>query len=344
MKTIILQRPEEFEFTKTDPPEKLKANEALLKVHRIGICGTDLHAYAGDQPFFDYPRILGHELGVEVIDTGSEVDNVSIGDKCSVEPYRYTHPDDPAVRRGKPNCAEHLSVLGVHEDGGMRERFTFPAKYLHSSQELSYDQLALIEPLGIGCHAVNRAQLNSDDKALVIGIGPIGLGAIQFAQMAASDVAVMDIDQNRLEFAKKEIGIQHTIQPTKDTKNTEAKIRQTFNGELPTVVFDATGSKKSMEAAINYVAHGGKLVYIGLFQGNFTLHDPTFHKKELTLLSSRNALSTDFDQIIRAIEQNNIDTTPWITHRAHFDDMISEFDHWTRPESNVIKAMVDIND
>lgn len=338
MKTIVLQEPGKFRRIQTNLDGKLNAGEALLKVHRIGICGTDLHAYNGKQPFFSYPRILGHELGVEIVEIGDEVTNVSPGDRCSVEPYRYTHPDDQAVKMGKPNCAEQLSVLGVHEDGGMREYFKFPAKYLHSSDSLSYGQLALVEPLGIGCHAVNRAGINVQDRVLVIGAGPIGLGALQFSLAAGADVVVMEIDTGRLEFCLENFDIAGGINPTE--KTAEEQLRQLFDGDLPSVILDATGNKQSMERAFDYVAHGGKLVYIGLFQGDITFHDPDFHKKELTLLASRNALASDFEQIIRSVERGEIDTAPWITHRVDFDDMIEEFDNWIDPESEVIKAMV----
>lgn len=340
MTNIVLQKPGKFAQFESQPDEQLAPDEALLKVHRIGICGTDLHAYAGEQPFFTYPRILGHELGVEVVDTGKEVTNVKVGDMCSVEPYRYTHPDDPAVKRGKSNCAEHLSVLGVHEDGGMREYFKFPSRYLHPSERLSYDQLALVEPLGIGCHAVNRAEITARDNVLVIGAGPIGLGTIQFARAAGADVAVMEISPKRLHFCRDTIGIDNRVNPL--DSDVGDQLRSFFGGELPSVVLDATGNKKSMEKAFDYVGHGGKLVYVGLFQGDVTFHDPGFHKKELTLLASRNALSSDFDQVIRAIEQKDIDTSPWITHRTKFDNMIGEFDHWLKPESGVIKAMVEL--
>ncbi len=340
VKTIVLQKPGTFGFKRTVVDDALKPGEALLKVHNIGICGTDLHAYAGEQPFFDYPRILGHELGVEVVNISENVTNVQIGDKCSVEPYRATHSNDLAVKRGKPNCAEHLSVLGVHEDGGMREHFTFPAQYLHPSKELSYDQLALIEPLSIGCHAVNRAEITSNDTVLVIGAGPIGLGAIQFARATGAHMAVMEISGRRLNFCKRQLGIDHLVNPTEG--KTETQIRSYFNGALPTAVLDATGNKQSMQRTFSYAAHGGKVVFIGLFQGDVTFHDPDFHKKELTLMASRNALSSDFEQIIRSIEQGEIDTSPWITHRAHFDEMISLFDSWTDPASNVIKAMVEV--
>lgn len=340
MKAIILQEPGNFKQIQTELDDELGLGEVLLKVHRIGICGTDLHAYAGEQPFFSYPRILGHELGVEVVETGDEVTNVSKGDRGAVEPYRYINPDDQAVRRGKPNCAEHLSVLGVHEDGGMREYFKFPAKYVHSSDSLSYDQLALVEPLGIGCHAVNRAEITSEDKVLVIGAGPIGLGALQFALATGAEVVVMEIDAGRLEFCLETLDVGGGINPLEE--NTEERLRDLFDADLPSVVLDATGNKQSMEKAFQYVAHGGKLVYIGLFQGDVSFHDPLFHKKELTLLASRNALASDFEQIIQSVERGDIDTDPWITHRTDFDNMIEEFDNWLKPESGVIKAMVEM--
>lgn len=339
MKSIILQTPGDFQQVEQEVDFELEKNEALLKVHRVGICGTDLHAYAGEQPFFSYPRILGHELGVEVVEIGAEVKNVSVGDRCSVEPYRYA-PSDQAVRQGKPNCAETMSVLGVHEDGGMREYFKFPAKFLHRSDQLSYDQLALIEPLGIGCHAVNRASVAPEDRVLVIGAGPIGLGALQFSLSAGAEVAIMEIDANRLEFCQQQFALAGGVDPADE--ETKEQLKDLFGGHLPTVVLDATGNKQSMENAFDLVAHGGRLVYIGLFQGEVTFHDPTFHKKELTLMASRNALASDFEQIIRSIEEGTISTDLWITHRASVDTMIDEFDGWIDPDSNVIKAMLEI--
>lgn len=340
MKVITLQEPGKFEQTQPELELNLARDEALLKVHRIGICGTDLHAYAGEQPFFSYPRILGHELGVEVVDIGEDVTNVSPGDRCSVEPYRYTNPEDQSVQRGKHNCAEHMSVLGVHEDGGMREYFKFPAEFLHKSEVLSYDQLALVEPLGIGCHAVNRAQVTPDDQVLVIGAGPIGLGVIQFALTASNEVAVMEIDEGRLDFCRQKFKLAGGINP--GPNDAEKQLRALFGGNLPSIVLDATGNKRSMEKAFDFVGHGGRLVYVGLVQGEISFHDPDFHKKELTLLASRNALASDFKQIIRSVEDGVIDTNPWITHRAPFDDMIDEFDKWMKPESGVIKAMVEL--
>ncbi|WPP48680.1 zinc-binding alcohol dehydrogenase family protein [Catalinimonas niigatensis] len=339
MKTIVLQQAGKFEYTESTLDKNLKPDEALVKVHSIGICGTDFHAYAGNQPFFSYPRILGHELGVEVMEVGAKVDHVKTGDRCSVEPY-HNFGNDQAVRRGFTNCGENVSVLGVHQDGGMREYLKIPASYLHKSDQLTYDQLALIEPLGIGCHAVNRAQVTAQDDVLVIGAGPIGLAAIEFAVASGARVVSMDINEDRLHFAASVMKIKGTVVANKE--DTEVQLRKQFDGDLPTIVFDATGNKHSMSKAMEYVASAGKLVFIGLFQGDFSFHDPYFHRKEMTLMASRNALPSDFKQIIRMMEEGKINTDAWITHRSSFEDMVGQFDRWLQPEAKVIKAIVSL--
>ena len=340
MKAIILKEPGQFVYEETEPDEDLQPHEALLRVHRIGICGTDYHAYQGNQPFFSYPRVLGHELGVEVAAVGSQVTQVKPGDKCSVEPYLNT-TQDQAVRRGFTNCGENISVVGVHQDGGMREYLTLPAQYLHTAETLSYDQLALVEPLGIGCHAVNRAKITADDYVLVVGAGPIGLAALQFATATGAKTVVMDVNTDRLAFAAALMKTGGTVVAGQD--DTVDQLRTLFGGDLPTVVLDATGSRQSMGKALEYAAPAGRIVFIGLFQGEFSFHDPYFHKKELTLMASRNALAADFRQIIRMMEAGTIDANAWITHRSTLGNMVEQFDNWLDPASRVIKAMVSID-
>jgi len=339
MKTLVLKEPGNFTYTDTIPDEDLQPHEALVKVHRIGICGTDFHAYRGKQPFFTYPRILGHELGVEVLGVGEKVANVAVGDKCSVEPY-LNNTQDQAVRRGFTNCGENISVLGVHQDGGMREQFKLPAKYLHQSNKLSYEQLAVIEPLGIGCHAVNRANIQPDDLVLVVGAGPIGLATVIFATARSAQTVVMDINEDRLNFAQAATDVHGTV--LAGGKDTTERLREQFDGDLPTIVLDATGNKYSMEKALDYTAPAGRIVFIGLFQGDFSFHDPYFHKKELTLMASRNALSSDFKQIIRMMEEGRINIDRWITHRSSFEELVDKFDGWLKPEAGVIKAVVSL--
>ena len=277
MNTIVLNEPFKFSLIDSAPPTALAAGEALVRVHRVGVCGTDLHAFRGRQPFFSYPRILGHELGVEVIEIAESGDasSIRVGDRCSVEPY-LNCGTCIACRNGKTNCCINLQVLGVHTDGGMREFITVPLHKLHKSEVLSYEQLALVETLGIGAHAVDRAQLKSQEWVLVIGAGPIGLSVIQFAKLITQNIIVMDVSEQRLAFCKQQFDVPHLIQVKPDVSPLE-QVEVITNGDLPTMVFDATGSVQSMNEAFKYVAHGGKLEFVGLVQADVTFHDPFFH-------------------------------------------------------------------
>jgi 2-desacetyl-2-hydroxyethyl bacteriochlorophyllide A dehydrogenase len=317
----------------------IRPDEARVRVHRIGVCGTDIHAFKGDQPFFTYPRILGHELGVEVLQVGAGIDNVRAGDLCAVEPY-VNCGICIACRRDRPNCCVKLQVLGVHIDGGMREELVVPARKLHASRKLSMDQLALVETLGIGCHAVDRAEVESGELALVVGAGPIGLAVTQFAMEAGARVIVLDIDKRRLEFCQAQLGVPYVIDANEE--DPKASLDRITMGDLPTAAFDATGNPQSMANAFEYPAHGGRLTFVGLFTGDLTFNDPSFHRRELTVLASRNARPADFTRIIRLIEAKKIDTSPWITHRTSLTNVVAEFPRWTDPGARVIKAMIEV--
>jgi 2-desacetyl-2-hydroxyethyl bacteriochlorophyllide A dehydrogenase len=337
MKTIVLKEPERFALIETDQPQNVAPGEALVRVHRVGICGTDLHAYRGRQPFFTYPRTLGHELGVEIVKVGANDKGLAVGDRCAVEPYLNCN-NCIACRRGKPNCCVNVRVLGVHIDGGMSEFITVPVEKLHKSETLSLDQLALVETLCIGAHAVNRAQLEKGEHVLVIGAGPIGLAVIQFAQAAGAQVIVMDMNENRLQFCREQLRVEYSI-GADDVAVKE--LQHLTNGDMPTAVFDATGNAQSMQAAFNFPAHGGRLIFVGLFQGEVSFDDPNFHRRELTLMSSRNATPGDFGHVISLMESGAITTTPWITHRASPSTLLQDFPAWLLPQSGVVKAMLE---
>lgn len=336
MKALSLQEAGKFTYQSIEEPGELAAHEALVKIHRIGICGTDYHAYRGRQPFFTYPRVLGHELGVEVIATGSEVANVKAGDKCSVEPYLNCGKCQPC-RNGKTNCCETLQVLGVHTDGGMAEYMKLPAVKLHASSILNYEQLALVETLGIGCHAVNRAGITSTDKVLVVGAGPIGLACLQFAKIKGAKVLMLDMNGSRLAFAKNVMQADDTVVVS---ANTLADIKAGFDGDMPTAIFDATGNPSSMMSTFELAAFGGKIIFVGLFQGDLTFFDPLFHRRELTILASRNALPEDFSYIIQLMEAGKIDTKAWISHRIAFDEVAGSFEHLLQSGNELVKAII----
>ena len=340
MKAIQLEQPKQFRRIDVPEAERPGTGEALVRVHRIGICGTDYSGYLGKMPFYSYPRIPGHELGVEVLVVGNDVTNVVAGDRCSIEPYMNCQQCYPC-HRGSTNCCENLKVLGVMTDGGMRERFVVPARKLHKSTRLSFEQLALVETLAIGCHAVNRGNPQKGDDVLVIGAGPIGLSVIEFVKLSDARTIVLDLNQQRLDFCKKVMRVDETIL----VDGTELEgLKRLTNGSLAQVVIDATGSNKSMANALSFCAFTGRLVYVGITQQEVTFpHAPIMHRRELTLLASRNALPDDFVRIIGLIEDGKIDTRPWITHHASFDEMIEAFPNWLNPESGVIKAMVAVD-
>ena len=339
MKAILLEKPQSFRPLDIAEPAPPGPGEALVRVHRIGICGTDYGGFLGKMPFYSYPRIPGHELGVEVIGVGGGVTNVQPGDRCSVEPY-INCQKCYSCRRGLTNCCEQHKTLGVMCDGGMCERMLLPARKLHVSRKLSYEQLALVETLAIGCHAVDRAGVKAGENVLIIGAGPIGLSAIEFVKVAGASCIVLDMVESRLAFCRERMGVKHTILARGDGSELKALAALT-NNQLADVVIDATGSNKSMSSALEYCAFGARLVYVGITQQDLSFpHAPVMHRREVTLLASRNALSRDFARIIRLIEDGTIDTRPWITHRTNFDAMIGEFPSWLKPETGVIKAIV----
>lgn len=340
MKAISLEAPLQFKRIDVAMPEKPGPGEALVRVHNVGICGTDIGGYLGKMPFFSYPRIPGHELGVEVLAVAGDVTGVMPGDRCSVEPY-INCQNCYACRRGHTNCCEKHQTLGVHCDGGLRPRFLVPARKLHVSRKLTFEQLALVETLAIGCHAVDRSGLTAGESCLIIGAGPIGLATLEFARLTGAKIIMLDVNAARLDFCRRVMGVAHTLIAS---EKAESELRDLTDGHLPDVVIDATGNSSSMSNAFSLITHAGRLVFVGITTDEVHFRHPAFHRPEGTLLCSRNALSRDFARIIDLIEAGRIDTAPWITHRAGFDELIDVFPSYTRPETGVIKAMVAVGD
>lgn len=336
MKTIVLKRPGRLERAETALPSGPKPGEVVVRVRRVGICGTDLHAFEGHQPFFSYPRVLGHELGVEVVALGPGVKDLAPGDRAAVEPY-LNCGNCQACRRNRGNCCAQLQVLGVHVDGGMRELIRVPAVKVHRSSALDLEQLALVETLAIGRHAVQRAGLEAGEAILVVGAGPIGLAILQFARMAGARPLVAEIDEHRLRFCREVFGVE-VIDARKEVLT---QIEEMLGGEWPTAVFEATGNSRSMATSFRYVAHGGRLILVGFVAEAIAFQDAEFHRREISLLASRNALAEDFRQIIALLEQGQIDIRPWITHRATYADVVERFPGWLDPGQQVIKAMLE---
>ena len=337
VKTLICIKPGLLEY-KDIPLPVLKPGHAILKVKRIGICGTDLHAYEGTQPYFNYPRRLGHELAADLIEADG-ADGFVPGEAVTIIPY-FNCGKCIACRNNKPNCCTDINVFGVHIDGGMAEYISVPSYSLVKSEGLGYDELALIEPLAIGAHGVRRADILKGEFVLIIGAGPIGLGTIQFASIAGAKVIALDTNENRLRFCKDKLNVEYIINASLDT--VFENIQQITNGDMPTVVIDATGNRKAINNALQYLAHGGRFVLIGLQKEEICFSHPEFHKRETTLMGSRNATREDFVHVINSIKNGSVDPATYITHRVKFADLKNTFETLRDPSKNVIKAMIEV--
>ncbi|HEX6892646.1 MAG TPA: zinc-binding alcohol dehydrogenase family protein [Chryseolinea sp.] len=334
MKILTCTTPGHFEYSNGKKPDPT-GGHSIIKVKRIGICGTDLHAFEGTQPYFTYPRILGHELSGELVEFDG-VDGFRKGEIVTFIPY-FNCGKCIACRSGKTNCCAQLKVCGVHVDGGMVEYLSVPSYSLIHGEGLSDDALALIEPLSIGAHAIQRANVQAGEFVLVIGAGPIGLGVMEFARIAGGKVIALDINQSRLTFCASKA--DHCVLAGPDTLE---KLKEITSNDMPTVVIDATGSQKAINSAFQYMAHGARYILVGLQKGNITFSHPEFHKREGTLMSSRNATRKDFLYVIDALKRGRIDPTTFITHRVVFDKVKDEFAGWLNPAAGVIKAMVEV--
>ena len=336
MKSLICTTPGHFEYEEINKPTPGEGF-SLIKISRIGICGTDLHAFEGTQPFFSYPRILGHELA------GEYVSGDAIGfrerERVTLIPYFYCGKCI-ACRTGKENCCMNIKVCGVHIDGGMAEYLTVPSYSLIHGHDLSFDELALVEPLAIGAHGVRRAEIIPGEFVLVVGAGPIGLGIIEFARIAGGKVVALDINDNRLDFCRTKLKVEYTVNAM--SSDVLSQLSEITNGEMPSVVIDATGNLKAINNAFQYLAHGGRYVLVGLQKGDISFSNPEFHKREATLMSSRNATREDFEHVMDSMKNKLVDPTTYITHRVTFDSVKSNFDSWLNPANGVIKAMVEV--
>jgi 2-desacetyl-2-hydroxyethyl bacteriochlorophyllide A dehydrogenase len=335
MKTLICKSPGEFDYEERDIPVP-RPGEILLKMKMLGICGTDYHAFDGTQPFFEYPRILGHEISATVADApkGSRFKN---GDLVTVSPY-FSCGKCIACRRGKTNCCTDINVFGVHTDGAMQEYISVPSSAIVPGSGLTADELALVEPLAIGVHGVGLAQITENDTVLILGAGPIGLGVILAVRTKGGEIIVSDVNQNRLSFCKDKLGIAHLINPLKTDALTE--VRKITGGDMATVIIDCTGNLSAINNAFQFLAHSGKFIMIGLQKGTIQIVHPEFHKREAMLMSSRNALPEDFAEVISSIKEGLIKPLNLVSHRIPFDKVKESFDQLSHTDQSLIKAVI----
>ncbi len=338
MQTIVCEEPGRLVLQDTHR-QLPDAGYVQIRIRRIGVCGTDLHAFEGTQPYFKYPRILGHELSGEIKNANGAA-GFSNGDIVTFIPY-FNCGTCIACRSGKPNCCVVMNVCGVHVDGGMREYLNVPASFLMRGNGLGYDDLALVEPLAIGGHSVRRAGVKAGEYVVVIGAGPIGLGVMEFARVAGGKVIAVDVNSKRLNFCKEKLKVENVIDAS--TEDVAEQLAAITDGDMPTVVIDATGSLPAINKGFRYIAHGGRYVLVGLQKGDISFSHPEFHKREATLMSSRNATREDFEQVITAIQKGWVQPSNYITHRIAFTDVINEFRNLSNPTHGVIKAMIELD-
>lgn len=334
MRVVECAAPGELRLAERPKPTS-QSGHVLVRIRRVGMCGTDFHIFKGDQPFVTYPRVLGHELSGEVEDAPSD-SGLKSGDRVCVRPY-IACGLCVACRREKPNCCAAIKVLGVHADGGLVDFLSVPAEYLLKANDLSLDALAMTEFLAIGRHAVRRAQIEPGQRALVVGAGPIGVGVAMFAQLDGAEVTTLDPRADRRAFCSNVLKAKHTLEPGADDA-----LREITGGAYFDVVFDATGNRTAMQQGFRYVAHGGAYVLVSIVQGDVTFNDPEFHKRETTLYASRNAIHADFADVIEAMRNGDVPLAALNTHRAALEDLPSQLSHWASPDAGVIKAIVEL--
>jgi 2-desacetyl-2-hydroxyethyl bacteriochlorophyllide A dehydrogenase len=335
MHALTCAQPGLFKYIEVNPPESVPGH-SIIRIRRIGICGTDLHAYKGTQPYFNYPRILGHEIAAEYVSGDSE--HLKAGDSCTVMPY-ISCGKCHACLQGKTNCCLHLKVCGVHVDGAMAEYFSVPSELIVPADGLSLEELALLEPLAVAAHAIHRADPIPGDPVLILGAGPIGLCLAIMARAAGAEVWLTDLNEDRLNFATQHFDINHTYRA--DDPELIEKYRLEKGEDLFPFVFDATGNLLAIESGLQYLGHGGQFILVGLQKQPFSFSHPEFHKRETTLKSSRNATLSDFHKVKQSILTGKIRVSPLITHQIPFDRVVDQFESLYMPENKVIKAVIE---
>ena len=338
MEALVCRKPGELVVEERPEPQRA-TGDVLIRIRRVGICGTDYHIYEGSHPYLQYPRVMGHELAAEVVEApaGSRFRK---DDLVVVNPY-IACGTCHACRKGRPNCCMNIAVLGVHRDGGMTRLLSVPETNLYPADGLTPDQAATIEFLAIGAHGVSRAGASvKSGRTLVIGAGPIGIGAAIFAQIAGSAVTLMDIDGERLSESRQLIGADSAIAVNAEAA---AAVAELTRGDGFDTVIDATGNRASMEAGFGYVAHAGVYVLLSVVRETITFADPVFHARETTLLASRNALKTDFEAVIGAIAGGKVPIVKLITHRTTLAGATGDLARWATEKRGLIKALIDIS-
>jgi len=335
MKSIVCVEPYKLIYRDVEKPT-IEEKEVLIQVKAIGICGTDIHAFTGNQPFFDYPRVLGHEVCGEVTELGSAITKFKLGDKVALIPYVSCN-QCPSCLSGRTNCCENISVIGVHQNGAFGEYLAVPEDNALPVGDVDAITASLIEPFSISAHAVRRASVQPGDDVLVVGAGPIGLGVAAIAKADGANVVIADTSPERRAHVQNTLSLP-TIDPSQ--ADSDAAIRKHFSGSLAQKVIDATGNARAMNNAVNLIRNGGTIVFVGLFKGNLEFSDPDFHKKETTMMGSRNATHEDFEKVVRLMKSGDISSEMMLTHKFNFLEIADNFNEQVVSNKDLLKGVI----
>ncbi len=335
MKAVQITEPGRAQFIDLPKPSP-GPGQVLLKVQTVGYCGSDLSTFRGANPLVSYPRIPGHEIAATIELLGEGVDSWTVGQEVLVFPYTECGKCN-ACRANRPNCCQHNQTMGVQRDGALSQYAVVPADKLFAAAGLSHRDLALVEPLTVGAHAVARRAVTGSDTVLVFGCGAIGLGVIAAAHDCGATVIATDIDDQKLALAES-CGASQTINSA--SSDLPSEVTERTAGEGPTVAIEAVGLPQTFRAAVDLVAFAGRVVYIGYAKVPVEYETKYFVMKELDIRGSRNALRADFDRVISMVQRGVVPTSEIVTHEVPLDEACNAIRHWSEQPATVTKVHV----
>lgn len=336
MRAVQVQKAHELLIQEVEKPRVENTTDVLVKVKRVGICGSDMHIYHGTNPLATLPRVAGHEVAGEVVEVGDDVKTIQVGDHVVVEPIRYCGTCY-ACRKGRPNVCASLSVFGVHEDGGMREWFVLPEKQIHVvDSSLPWDEIVLAEPYTIGAQAVWRGQVEKGDTVLIQGAGPIGICILKMAKLQGATVMITDLNDERLFFAK-ENGADIVINASRE--NIRETVTQWTKGEGVNVVIDAVCLPMTFELSVDVVSPAGTVVVLGFDERPAPISQLPITKKEVTIVGSR-LQTNQFPKVVSLLNGRKLTHNGLVTHTFPLEKVQDAFDFVEKYPDKVRKALI----
>ena len=317
--------------------QEMQRDEVLLRLEYVGFCGSDLSTYLGKNPMVKMPVIPGHEVGAVIEKVGADVpETLKPGMVVTCNPYTNCGKC-ASCRNGRVNACEHNETLGVQRNGAMREFLVLPWQKVIPAGDLSPRTCALIEPMSVGFHAVNRAQVTDIDTVVVIGCGMVGMGAIVRSALRGATVIAADIDDEKLALAK-EMGATYAIN-TK-TEDVHARLQEMTGGFGPDVMIEAVGSPVTYNMAVNEVAFTGRVVCIGYAKTEVSFQTKFFVQKELDIRGSRNAQPSDFRAVIHYLERGTCPVDRLISDEVSPKGAPEAMQKWAENPGKVFRILV----